>query len=149
MTDISDANSECWQLLQYQVGQFYAEHHDYIPLHLERTHGVRIITVFLYLSDVEEGGGTHFNTLGITVPPKRGRVVIWPSVLDDDPNVKDPRTLCQSRKASNMEPTPGFINETIRNPFPEDVPLKRSIRHQYRSLGRELYVFKKDGRNVK
>ncbi|KAG7363693.1 2-oxyglutarate/Fe(II) oxygenase [Nitzschia inconspicua] len=92
ITDISDANSEYWQLLQYQVGQFYAEHHDYIPFHFERSHGVRIITVFLYLSDVEEGGGTHFNTLGITVPPKRGRVVIWPSVLDEDPNVMDPRT---------------------------------------------------------
>jgi prolyl 4-hydroxylase len=92
ITGIPDTNSEYWQFLQYQEGQFYAEHHDYIPFHLERSQGVRILTVFLYLNDVEEGGGTHFGRLGITVQPKRGRVVVWPSVYDHDPNKKDPRT---------------------------------------------------------
>ena len=53
---------------------------------------MRILTVFLYLSDVEEGGGTHFNIQNITVKPKMGRAVIWPSVLDRDPNRKDFRT---------------------------------------------------------
>lgn len=48
--------------------------------------------VFLYLNDVEAGGGTDFPGLGITVQPKRGRVLIWPSVLNEDPNAKDPRT---------------------------------------------------------
>ena len=48
--------------------------------------------VFLYLNDVEEGGGTHFNELGITVQPKTGRAVIWPSVYDFDTNAKDFRT---------------------------------------------------------
>ena len=48
--------------------------------------------MFLYLSDVEEGGGTHFNSQNITVQPKQGSAVIWPSVLDDDPNLKDYRT---------------------------------------------------------
>lgn len=48
--------------------------------------------VFLYLSDVEEGGGTRFNSQKITVQPKQGRAVIWPSVLDEDPNKKDSRT---------------------------------------------------------
>lgn len=50
------------------------------------------MTVFLYLNDVEEGGGTHFSQLGITVQPKRGRVVVWPSVHDSNPSKKDPRT---------------------------------------------------------
>jgi prolyl 4-hydroxylase len=92
ITDIPDSNSEYWQFLQYEVGQFYAAHHDYIPFHLERAQGVRILTVFLYLSDVEEGGGTHFNSQNITIQPKMGRAVIWPSVLDKDPNRKDFRT---------------------------------------------------------
>lgn len=35
--------------------------------HTERQQGVRTLTVFLYLNDVEEGGGTEFPTLGITV----------------------------------------------------------------------------------
>jgi len=48
--------------------------------------------VFLYLNDVEAGGGTHFSKLNQTVQPKRGRAVIWPSVLDATPNEKDPRT---------------------------------------------------------
>jgi len=44
------------------------------------------------MNDVEEGGGTHFKDLGITVQPKTGRAVIWPSVLDYNPDRKDPRT---------------------------------------------------------
>jgi prolyl 4-hydroxylase len=46
----------------------------------------------LYLNDVEAGGATDFPHLGITVAPKRGRVLIWPSVLNEDPDTKDPRT---------------------------------------------------------
>jgi prolyl 4-hydroxylase len=92
VTGIPDNHSEYWQLLKYEVGQFYATHHDYIPFHNDRYQGVRILTVFLYLNDVEEGGGTHFSRLGITVQPKRGRAVVWPSVLDQEPNKWDPRT---------------------------------------------------------
>lgn len=44
---------------------------------LKREEGVRILTVFLYLNDVEEGGGTDFPKLGITVEPKKGKAVIW------------------------------------------------------------------------
>eukprot|EP00547_Thalassionema_nitzschioides_P006061 CAMPEP_0194207460 /NCGR_PEP_ID=MMETSP0156-20130528/6190_1 /TAXON_ID=33649 /ORGANISM="Thalassionema nitzschioides, Strain L26-B" /LENGTH=456 /DNA_ID=CAMNT_0038934231 /DNA_START=10 /DNA_END=1380 /DNA_ORIENTATION=- len=92
LTGIPDANSEYLQLLQYEVGQFYRQHHDYIEHHTERQEGVRILTVFLYLNDVEAGGGTNFPKLDVTVLPKRGRVLLWPSVLDEDPNRKDPRT---------------------------------------------------------
>ena len=58
--------------------------------------GVRILTVFLYLNDVEEGGGTNFPLLNITVQPRQGRVLLWPSVLDDDPHGKDGRTNHQA-----------------------------------------------------
>jgi len=51
-----------------------------------------MLTLFLYLNDVEEGGGTHFPLLDITIQPKKGNAVIWPSVLDDKPEMKDPRT---------------------------------------------------------
>jgi hypothetical protein len=34
---------------------FLEIHHDYIDFHLNRAQGVRILTVFLYLNDVEEG----------------------------------------------------------------------------------------------
>ena len=48
--------------------------------------------VFFYLNDVEQGGGTIFPDLNITVFPKRGRVLIWPSVVDSDLNEKELRT---------------------------------------------------------
>jgi prolyl 4-hydroxylase len=91
-THIEDTNYEYLQLLQYKETQHYGNHHDYIDHHNQRPAGVRILTVFLYLNDVEEGGGTHFTDLDITVEPKRGRVLIWPSVLDTHPDEKDFKT---------------------------------------------------------
>lgn len=96
LTAIPDANAEYLQLLKYDVGQFYKQHHDYIDHHVNRQQGVRILTLFLYLNDVEDGGGTNFPYLDITVQPKRGRALLWPSVLDEDPNRKDSRTEHQA-----------------------------------------------------
>jgi hypothetical protein len=36
----------------------------------------------MYLSDVDAGGGTDFPRLGITVMPKKGRALLWPSVYN-------------------------------------------------------------------
>jgi prolyl 4-hydroxylase len=55
VTQIDDKHSEYLQLLKYEVGEFYKTHHDYIPMQKGRVHGVRILTCFLYLNDVEEG----------------------------------------------------------------------------------------------
>jgi prolyl 4-hydroxylase len=92
LTGIPEANAEHLQLLRYEPGQFYNTHHDYIPHHLSRQMGVRTLTVFLYLNDVEAGGGTEFPNIGLTVQPRKGRAVIWPSVLNENPNAKDLRT---------------------------------------------------------
>ena len=46
----------------------------------------------MYLNDGAEGGETHFPQLNISVAPKRGRALLWPSVLDSDPNERDFRT---------------------------------------------------------
>lgn len=59
LTGIPDANAEHLQLLKYEEGQFYQTHHDYIPFHRERAHGVRVATFFLYLNDVPEGRISH------------------------------------------------------------------------------------------
>jgi len=92
VTGIPEENYEYLQLLQYHETQFYGSHHDYIAHHQQRPQGVRILTVFLYLNDVEAGGGTRFTDLDIIVAPKTGRVLIWPSTLDSDPNNKDRKT---------------------------------------------------------
>ena len=41
---------------------------------------------------MEEGAGTRFHELDLTVQPKQGRVLLWPSVLDEDPMAVDDRT---------------------------------------------------------
>lgn len=96
VTNIPHNNSERLQLLRYKVGQSYGTHHDYITIEADRQAGPRILTVFLYLNDVRRGGGTNFPELDITVMPKKGRALIWPSVLDEDPHQKDIRTEHQA-----------------------------------------------------
>ena len=96
LTGIPEKNSENLQLLKYEVGQFYKTHHDYIDNQEEFPAGPRLLTAFLYLSDVEAGGGTDFPGLGITVLPKKGRLLLWPSVKDRDPVAVDRRTSHQA-----------------------------------------------------
>ncbi|GAX18249.1 prolyl 4-hydroxylase [Fistulifera solaris] len=93
---IPPENSEDLQMLKYEKGQFYRTHHDYIPHQKDRQCGPRILTFFLYLSDVEEGGGTNFPQLNITVMPKKGRALLWPSTYNAEPMVKDGRTSHQA-----------------------------------------------------
>lgn len=90
---IDPNNSEDLQLLKYEPNQFYNVHHDYIEHQRDRQCGPRILTFFLYLSDVEAGGGTRFTDLDITVSPKVGRALLWPSVLNSEPMNKDSRTM--------------------------------------------------------
>lgn len=92
LTGIPESHAEFLQFLHYDTGQYYKVHHDRIAPDFYRPQGVRILTVFVYLNDVEDGGGTHFPQLGITVQPKRGRAVMWPNVLDDGHNSVDVRT---------------------------------------------------------
>jgi len=65
VTNVPDTNTEYLQLLRYEIGQFYTVHHDYIEEIKNRPDGSRILTLYMYLSDVEEGK---------TMP-------IWPSWL--------------------------------------------------------------------
>ena len=66
LTEVPWENSEHLQVLQYEVGQFYTEHHDQIAPRYS-IWGPRLYTFFTYLSDVEEGGGTRFTQLNLTV----------------------------------------------------------------------------------
>ena len=75
----------------YEPGQFYKVHHDQQTAHWT-PQGVRVYTFLVYLSDVEEGGGTKFNDLGIVVEPKLGRAVLWPSVIADDLLTREKKT---------------------------------------------------------
>jgi len=97
-TTVPADNSEDLQLLHYEPGQYYRVHHDYIEAYATLPAGPRILTFFLYLNDVEEGGGTRFPELAhdappVTVQPAKGKALLWPSVLDEDPNERDDWTM--------------------------------------------------------
>lgn len=91
VTQLPYENAEYFQILRYEPGQFYRQHHDQQSGHWT-PQGARLYTFFVYLSDVEEGGGTRFTDLDVTVTPQLGRGILWPSVRDDTLRVSDKRT---------------------------------------------------------
>ena len=85
-------NSEHLQLLRYEEGEFYREHHDQIAPR-DSAWGPRLYTFFMYLSNVTAGGETSFTRLGpLTVAPYKGLAILWPSVLSEDVFTTDERT---------------------------------------------------------
>ena len=91
LLNISQNSFEPLQLLRYHKDQRYVEHHDYSFQELSLACGPRIMTFFVYLSDVENGGETSFPQLSITVKPKKGKAIVWANTLDVDPSIKDIR----------------------------------------------------------
>ena len=94
------------QVLKYETGQFYRRHHDQNSPATSMW-GPRIYTFFMYMNDADTpepgkaasaggealtGGETHFPVLNLTVKPKMGRALLWPSILDQTPLVRDDRT---------------------------------------------------------
>lgn len=79
------------QLLRYTEGQRFVPHHDFSFQELSLPCGPRVLTFFLYLSDVEEGGNTYFPDLGVSIEPKRGKAVLWANTLSRNPLAKDIR----------------------------------------------------------
>lgn len=73
---------EPFQLQKYGSTQEYRPHFDWLDpdseghkSHLQRG-GQRLATFILYLSDVEQGGGTVFPAIGLEVFPKKGNA-LW------------------------------------------------------------------------
>jgi len=100
-TGVPDAYSEYLQLLKYVPGQYYKVHHDFVENSEYFPSGPRVLTFFLYLNDVEEGGATRFpdvygdnSGMSVDVYPKRGTALVWPSVQSHNPNngVREDRT---------------------------------------------------------
>jgi len=80
------------QLARYNQGQFFLAHEDAFPVSIAKKNRFqRAATLLLYLNDVAYGGRTQFEHLGIAVPPKKGRALLFfPAFADGRP---DPRTL--------------------------------------------------------
>jgi len=84
ITLVPKTNYESFQVLKYEKGQQYNVHHDMSEEDNKLICGPRILTFFIYLSDVEEGGETEFPSLNIKIKPKKGKALLWPSVLDNE-----------------------------------------------------------------
>lgn len=91
VTGVPIENSEFFQVVKYDVGQFYRAHHDQ-NTRSDSLSGVRLFTFFMYLVEPAAGGETRFPKLGITVPPTRGTALLWANTRDHDPHAEDPRT---------------------------------------------------------
>lgn len=96
VTHIPKSHFESFQILEYGPNQFYRAHHDSSGKNTSPS-GHRILTFFLYLSDVEEGGATKFTKLDLAIRPKLGRALVWPSVLNDRPSQWDPRMFHEAQ----------------------------------------------------
>lgn len=101
------ARSEPVSVLHYAVGQEYQAHRDYLNPTSQPDQfppngpGQRTRTVFAYLNDVAGGGQTHFPTLGHSISPRQGRVVMFDN-LDADGR-PDPTTLHASLPVTEGE----------------------------------------------
>ena len=103
VTQVPSTNGEYAQLVYYRACPeeghpscaFYKRHSDYIEGDQYRVQGPRVYTLFMYLNNVEEGGGTRFTDLPngpITFQPQRGKAILWPSVMHDNVEAIDDRT---------------------------------------------------------
>ena len=90
-------NGEHMVVLSYEPGQEYRPHYDYLPAAARGNKpepdqpGQRVHTMFCFLDDVAGGGATDFPQLGVSVAPKRGRLVHFTNLLADGSG--DPATL--------------------------------------------------------
>merc|ERR1712232_598173 len=92
VVQVQPDNFENMQVLRYDVGQEYQTHHDSSQRDFESLEGPRLYTMFLYFEEVAEGGGTRFPNLNLTVEPKKGKALLWPSIKNSNPREIDGRT---------------------------------------------------------
>ena len=96
LLDIPANNFESMEFIHYAAGQHYAWHADEYSWKDEELDpvavlsGPRILTMFFYLSDVEEGGETAFagpdpsgRTKRLAVKPERGKMILWANMQDN------------------------------------------------------------------
>lgn len=101
-TGIPANHGESLQGQRYAVGQEFKPHTDtfnpgsadYYANTAEQ--GQRTWTAMIYLNQPDEGGATRFKTIGKTIQPETGKLLLWNNLLPDgSPN---PATLHQGMK---------------------------------------------------
>lgn len=86
LSGLPEPNGEGLQILHYRVGGEYRPHFDYFDpatpgCALQLKHGgQRLLTIILYLNNVEGGGGTIFPELGLEFLPEKGAALMFASI---------------------------------------------------------------------
>jgi prolyl 4-hydroxylase len=97
LSGLPEPNGEGLQILHYRVGGEYRPHFDYFDpatpgCALQLKHGgQRLLTIILYLNDVEGGGGTLFPELGLEFLPEKGAALMFASMTRE--GVLQPQSL--------------------------------------------------------
>ncbi|MGH8371282.1 MAG: 2OG-Fe(II) oxygenase, partial [Gammaproteobacteria bacterium] len=92
LAGIPARHAEPLAMLRYTPGQEYKPHMDYLVgsgtgEQMESRGGQRVVTTFVYLNDVEQGGETDFPELKARIKPARGRAVKFYNLdVHDEPN---------------------------------------------------------------
>ena len=90
LAQIPIRNAEQYQLACYEKDEEYKprfDSFDFDTLEGKKNWepgGQRMLTIIVYLNDVQSGGGTDFPKLGFTIPPKKGDVVVFNNTCDED-----------------------------------------------------------------
>lgn len=114
------------QVGRYFPSQQYLQHFDAFDLSNEdgrrfaSNGGQRIVTVLVYLNDVERGGHTWFPNLNVSVQPKKGMaLVFFPSTVD---GLLDKNALHAAKPAIDTK----YVSQVwIRQGRYEGLPSKR------------------------
>jgi prolyl 4-hydroxylase len=91
-------NCETPWLLRYEAGQEYKAHCDAVVPNTDnairdlQARGQRFFTCLLYLNHDFEGGNTSFPSLGLSIKPVTGRLLIWSNAMLGSSSV-DPRSV--------------------------------------------------------
>ena len=94
---IEHAFGETVQGQRYQPGQEFKAHQDYFHTgegywpQEEARGGQRSWTAMAYLNEVELGGATEFPSVGLSVPPQAGALLLWNNMRPD--GAPNPQTL--------------------------------------------------------
>lgn len=86
LSGLPERNGEGLQILHYRVGGEYRPHFDYFDpatpgCALQLKHGgQRLLTIIMYLNDVDGGGSTVFPELGLEFLPEKGAALLFASM---------------------------------------------------------------------
>ena len=83
LADVAATALEPTQILQYEVGQKFDAHVDFLDVgkpahaHHVQTHGQRAMTVLVYLNEDYQGGETAFPDVGISFKGRKGDALVF------------------------------------------------------------------------